>query len=575
MATDADAQPRDGTLAVSAPLEVDAVDGGWDEECDVLVTGFGAAGAASAISAHDAGARVLICERFEGGGATTISGGVVYLGGGTRHQRDSGFDDTPEAMRAYLATEVGDAVSPATLQRFCDDSRGMLDWLESLGVPFAGESDPPKTSYPRDGVYLYYSGNEKVPEVAAIAPPAPRGHRTAVPGMSGYGLFAALREAVAARGIAVSAQTAVRRLVRERATGAILGAEVARLPPGSRAARRHARLARWAGRLHNVAGGLADRLRARACAIEREHARTVRVRARNGVVLTTGGFVFNRAMVAEHAPAYGANLRLGATGCDGSGIRLGMSAGGDTARLHKASAWRFINPPSPWPKGLIVDTQGRRFCNEEVYGARLGVIMCEQHDGRAWLILDRELRRQATREALFGKLRAFQSVPSLIMMLFAPRARSITALARKLRLPAANVEGAVAAMNDAIAQQRPDPLGKSESTRHALTEGPFYAIDISATSPVFPLPTITLGGLRVDEQTGAVLDADDAPIPGLYAAGRAAVGLASNGYVSGLSLADCLWSGRRAGAAMAGGVQAAPRDAVPAPGGHADDVATA
>ena len=92
---------------------------------------------------------------------------------------------------------------------------------------------------------------------------------------------------------------------------------------------------------------------------------------------------------------------------------------------------------------------------------------------------------------------------------------------------------------------------------------------------MFPLPTITLGGLRVDEQTGAVLDADDAPIPGLYAAGRAAVGLASNGYVSGLSLADCLWSGRRAGAAMAGGVQAAPRDAVPAPGGHADDVATA
>lgn len=38
-------------------------------------------------------------------------------------------------------------------------------------------------------------------------------------------------------------------------------------------------------------------------------------------------------------------------------------------------------------------------------------------------------------------------------------------------------------------------------------------------------------------------------VPGLYAAGRAAVGLASNHYVSGLALADCIWSGRRAGRA--------------------------
>lgn len=33
----------------------------------------------------------------------------------------------------------------------------------------------------------------------------------------------------------------------------------------------------------------------------------------------------------------------------------------------------------------------------------------------------------------------------------------------------------------------------------------------------------------------------------LYAAGRAAVGICSNSYVSGLSLADCVFSGRRAG----------------------------
>jgi 3-oxo-5alpha-steroid 4-dehydrogenase len=58
---------------------------------------------------------------------------------------------------------------------------------------------------------------------------------------------------------------------------------------------------------------------------------------------------------------------------------------------------------------------------------------------------------------------------------------------------------------------------------------------------------LTLGGLTVDETTGEVLRADDSPIRGLHAAGRTAVGLCSRSYVSGLSLADCVFSGRRAG----------------------------
>jgi 3-oxo-5alpha-steroid 4-dehydrogenase len=53
---------------------------------------------------------------------------------------------------------------------------------------------------------------------------------------------------------------------------------------------------------------------------------------------------------------------------------------------------------------------------------------------------------------------------------------------------------------------------------------------------------LTLGGLVVDEETGGVVG-----VGRLYAAGRSAVGLCSRSYVSGLSLADCVFSGRRAG----------------------------
>jgi 3-oxo-5alpha-steroid 4-dehydrogenase len=76
------------------------------------------------------------------------------------------------------------------------------------------------------------------------------------------------------------------------------------------------------------------------------------------------------------------------------------------------------------------------------------------------------------------------------------------------------------------------------------------AVDISIDAKLMPLPTLTLGGLKVDEETGGVLRADGAAVPGLYAAGRTAVGICSDIYVSGLAVADCVFSGRRVGQAL-------------------------
>ena len=54
------------------------------------------------------------------------------------------------------------------------------------------------------------------------------------------------------------------------------------------------------------------------------------------------------------------------------------------------------------------------------------------------------------------------------------------------------------------------------------------------------------GGLKVNEKTGQVLKNDGNEFLGLYAIGRTAVGIPSKGYVSGLSIADCIYSARRA-----------------------------
>ncbi|MGH7924630.1 MAG: FAD-binding protein [Candidatus Binatus sp.] len=541
-----------GATPIGAPIRVDGEQSiGWDDECDVLVVGFGAAGACAAIEAAGSGASVIVTDRFGGGGASAKSGGVVYAGGGTRFQKAAGYDDSPDAMFEYLRMEVGDAVERATLRDFCDRSVEMLEWLEAHGVEFDSTVPPCKTSYPADGYYLYFSGNETVKEYAGKHPPAPRGHRVKGAGLSGAMLFRALRKRVYASAVRVMTQSSVRRLVVDKKSGAVLGAELWQFEKNSRAAKRHRRLSRWAERMQYPAPGVSDILRRRALAVELADARPLLVRATAGVILSTGGFIFNREMVARHAPKYLRNFRLGTAGCDGSGIRLGDSVGGAAARLERVSAWRFINPPLAWARGMIVDASGVRFCNEEVYGARLGHEMCESHDGKAWLVIDSTIRRDAVREALSGKLWGFQSVPALVLTYAgAKRGRSIEELAQRIGANATALRQSWQSYNQA-AHSGDDPLGKSRDLLHPLEASPFYALDISVDKRVFPCAALTLGGLRVDETDGAVSTSNGGTVPGLYAAGRAAVGIASNHYVSGLALADCIWSGRRAGRAIA------------------------
>ena len=52
----------------------------WDMKADVVVIGYGGAGATAAIAAHDAGAKVLVLESTaQGGGNTLVSfGGFLY-----------------------------------------------------------------------------------------------------------------------------------------------------------------------------------------------------------------------------------------------------------------------------------------------------------------------------------------------------------------------------------------------------------------------------------------------------------------------------------------------------------------
>jgi 3-oxo-5alpha-steroid 4-dehydrogenase len=511
----------------------------------VVVVGFGVAGACAALEAAAAGCDVVVLDRFAGGGATALSGGVVYAGGGTSHQLAAGVRDSPDAMFSYLSLEVGDAVSPATLREFCQGSPDMLAWLERHGVPFEGSLCPDKTSYPTNRHYLYYSGSEL--SALDVAPPAPRGHRVRGRGTSGGLLFARLARAVGQSGARVLPQTTAHRLITDSG-GGVIGVECRTLrggPAWARAA--HRLLHRWSAKPYLYAPKAGRVLHRPVTWLERRYGRPLRVRARGGVVLAAGGFVANRQMMREHAPTYRGGLPLGTPGDDGSGIRLGVQAGGATAFLDRVSVWRFLSPPPALLGGVLVDRAGLRVCDESRYGAAIGEAMMARH-GQAWLLADRatiaEARRQLRRSTLW-----FQRLQALYL-LTAGRvsAPTVAEVAARAGINPAGLAATLAAYNAAAAAGHPDPAGKPAELVRAQDRPPFSLIDCSIQPRLaYPAPMLTLGGLVVVEETGHVRRPDGSAVPGLYAAGRSAAGLCSRSYVSGLSLADCVFSGRRAG----------------------------
>ncbi|WP_071288762.1 FAD-binding protein [Mycolicibacterium llatzerense] len=516
---------------------------------DVVVVGYGAAGVCAALEARAQGADVLAIDRFNGGGATQVSGGIIYAGGGTWVQREAGIDDSADAMYTYLRAEVGDSVRPETLRRFVDGSPAMIDWLTEHGVPFEASVCPYKTSYPNNKYYLYYSGSENSGHFRALTPPVQRGHRAKGPGASGKKIYQPLAESASRAGVRTMFHTRAESLLTD-STGRVVGVRTSTLAHAPAwVKRRYAAYAALAVKPGIYYPPLRATLERRLSALERRYAQTIDVHARKGVILCAGGYIANRELIEQHAPAYRDGLQLGTSADDGSGMQLAIDVGAAVDRLDNVSAWRFITPPSAMLGGLVVDERGQRFIDETRYGAAIGNAMVQHHDGRGWVLTDRALLDQA-RKQLPQQAIWFQRL-QMEAMLRTDRveADTLEAVAIKAGVDPAGLRQTVTEHNEAAASGDPDPMGKPADFIHPIEQGPYSLITISIKrSLINPCPMFTLGGLIVDEETGAVKTPAGQPIDGLFAAGRTAIGICANSYVSGLSLADCVYSGRRAGA---------------------------
>ncbi len=472
---------------------------GFDHEVDVLVVGAGCAGAAAACEAAAAGATVLVLERASGGGGSSAqSGGELYLGGGTSVQQACGFEDDADNMYRYLEAALGPHVDEDKLRLYCDGSVEHFEWFRSCGITFRESlyDAPTWMPFTQDG--LMWLGENAWP-YDELARPVPRGHRPATTGWAGRTVMDALLARCLDVGVETHVDTRARALVVDT-TGRVVGVRATRF------------------------------------------SEPVHYRARRGVVLTTGGFVDNDEMLTDHAPVLLGHGKVSDGLDDGSGIEMAAALGAATRRMGVVEA-AYTAAPAMACRGMLVNAHGRRFVNEDVYPGLYSHAALHQ-PGPCWLLMD---------EA------GLESVPEQDAMGVRPTyaAETLAELEGELGLPPGSLESTVADYNRHAAQGV-DPLFHKASRWVRVLEGPWAAIDPrlgffgqgGTTPDATGFQGFTLGGLSttVDGEVRAV---GGGLVPGLYAAGRAASGIHGEGYISGTSLGDGTFFGRRAGRRVA------------------------
>ena len=91
----------------------------------------------------------------------------------------------------------------------------------------------------------------------------------------------------------------------------------------------------------------------------RQYGNEIAIRARRGVVLATGSFAYNDAMVAQYAPRILGKPAASIEQHDGQGIRMAQAVGADLAHMDATEVAIFIEPQQ-LVRGILVNARGQR-----------------------------------------------------------------------------------------------------------------------------------------------------------------------------------------------------------------------
>jgi succinate dehydrogenase/fumarate reductase flavoprotein subunit len=529
-------------------------EGRWDREVDLLVAGAGAGGMAAALVASLEGLDVLVCEKgSQLGGTAATSAGTLWIPG-NHESRAAGFDDTAERGRTYLDGLIPEATGRELREAFLESGPRILD-------DFARRTE---VKFRAAGKHPDYRSNIAGASVAGrpvVAEPFDgrllgKDFRLVRPPIAEFLVLGGMMVAKAdiphllgrfrsARSFLYSARLVLRyladRLRHPRGTRLVMGnALVARLFYSLR----QRQVPLWLEA--PVEELLRDGERVVGAAIRRA-GKVMRVRARKGVVLATGGFGHNEAFRRDFLPEPAWAHSMAAETVTGDGLALGQRAGGRIRpREHRTGGlWSPVSvtrrkdgTTGLYPHilldrakpGLIaVNKAGRRFVDEGVSYHDFVLAMFESNRTvptvPAWLVCDAEFIRK------YGLGEIYPGTSDLARWErsgYLSCAPTLEALAAKIGVDTAGLADTVRRHNHFAATGNDLDFGKGESELGLfngdpenkpnpglapIEHTPFCAV------AVWPAEIAGATGLTTDADA-RVLAEDGTPIPGLYACGN-------------------------------------------------------
>lgn len=568
-----------------------------DREVDLLVAGAGAGGMTVALIAALEGLDVLLVEKSQQvGGTASTSAGTLWIPG-NRQSREAGYHDSAEAADVYMRALAGNAGDPVLRAAYLATGPDAIDYLMArTDVQFVACGKHPDYQSQLPGAAVYgraivprmFDGRLLGRDFARVRPPIPEFMvfggmmvgKDDIPRL--IGRFRSLGN------FTYSARLFFRyladRLSHSRGTRVVMG--------NALVARFYSSL-RKAGVPITFGASVKELLRGpegvTGAVIEEEGGRQVRVKARRGVVLATGGYAhnpaFRAAFMAKPVPQYS----LAASGDTGDGIALGQGAGArivpgehgtgafwtPVSRLRRKDGTQGLFPHLSLDRakpGLIaVNKAGRRFVDEGASYHDFVEAMFEENRTTpavpAYLVCEAEFVRKYGLGAIHP---GTTSLKPFVQSGYIALAPTLEDLARRIGVDAATLKATVARHNGFADTGVDEDFGKGsrELSRFngdaantpnpclaPIVKGPFCAVE------VWPAEIACSTGLSTDADARVIGD-DGAPIAGLYACGNDMASIMAGTYPGpGTTLGPAIVFAYRAAMRAAG-------KAIPVPSGH-------